>query len=97
MLTIGKTAAERFRGAPCTMLTTASADRLFFPGPRTPQHLIEHAKGLCNECPVKAECLKNALEAEGNIGVNSRYGIFGGLTPKERKQLANKKNRKTND
>lgn len=37
------------------------------------------AQKLCIECPVRAECLEANIE--------ELDGIFGGLTPKERKQL----------
>ena len=42
---------------------------------------IEKAKTICNSCPVKSECLEFAL----NDGIE--FGIFGGATPQERKQL----------
>ena len=42
---------------------------------------IEKAKTICNSCPVKSECLEFAL----NDGIE--FGIFGGATPHERKQL----------
>lgn len=42
---------------------------------------IEKAKTICNSCPVKPECLEFAL----NDGIE--FGIFGGATPQERKQL----------
>lgn len=39
------------------------------------------AKAYCNDCPVKAECLQDAIETE------EMYGIRGGLNPKERWEL----------
>lgn len=39
------------------------------------------AKNLCEECPVKFECLQYALES------NEQEGIWGGLTPAERRRL----------
>jgi WhiB family redox-sensing transcriptional regulator len=39
------------------------------------------AKKLCNECPVKTECLTFALAN------NEMFGIWGGLTPKERQRI----------
>lgn len=39
---------------------------------------IKVAKSLCEECPVRVQCLATAmLNREG-------YGIWGGLTPAER-------------
>lgn len=36
------------------------------------------AKRVCWGCPVRADCLKYALEARLD------YGVFGGMTPNER-------------
>lgn len=40
------------------------------------------AKRICATCPVASECLDHALV------VGERYGIWGGLTPDERNDLA---------
>lgn len=53
----------------------------------------KRAKGICAECPVVRKCLEYALEHEvaedgRPLGRSSRVGIFGGLTPRERTQLA---------
>jgi hypothetical protein len=50
---------------------------------------IIEAKGMCfNHCPARQACLDLALTAEGGKGTDSRFGIFGGLTPRQRRQLA---------
>lgn len=53
---------------------------IFFPdkgGTTTP------ARSICNAgCPVKAECLAYALER------GERFGIWGGLSERERRKLA---------
>jgi WhiB family transcriptional regulator, redox-sensing transcriptional regulator len=36
------------------------------------------AKAVCEDCPVRAECLDHAL------GAGERYGVWGGLTSDER-------------
>ena len=41
---------------------------------------IAKMKSLCAECPVQTRCLE--------FGMSEEYGIFGGLTPTERKVLA---------
>ena len=41
---------------------------------------------VCQGCPVRRECLEDALAAEGRD--QTRWGIFGGLTPQQRRQLA---------
>jgi WhiB family transcriptional regulator, redox-sensing transcriptional regulator len=38
-------------------------------------------KELCNKCPVQTECLVFALKR------NEHYGVWGGLTTRERKLL----------
>ena len=40
------------------------------------------AKALCSECPIKAECLAYAL------AVNEQFGIWGGMTLYQRRELA---------
>lgn len=46
------------------------------------------AKALCRECPVKVECLEHALVNE------ERFGIWGGLSERERKKLHRERRRK---
>lgn len=41
------------------------------------------AKQICSECPVRTECLQEALRLEG-IMYGGRFGIWGGTTPHER-------------
>ncbi|MFG1976956.1 WhiB family transcriptional regulator [Nonomuraea fuscirosea] len=60
----------------------ASADpELFFPigesGPALLQ--IEHAKAICNGCPIRERCLRDHL--------NEAHGVFGGTTPEQRRRL----------
>ena len=51
---------------------------LFFPGPDDdPSEALE----LCGRCPVRQDCLEYALEAR------ERYGIWGGMTERERRRL----------
>lgn len=56
---------------------------LFFPvsemGPGARQ--VAQAKAVCAGCPVRAECLRYALDA----GLD--HGIFGGTTDGERRKL----------
>lgn len=39
------------------------------------------AKAICATCPVQTRCLEFALER------NERYGVFGGMTERERQEL----------
>ncbi|KID30940.1 WhiB family transcriptional regulator [Prauserella rugosa] len=60
---------------------------LFFPvsamGPGAQQ--AEQAKAVCARCPVREQCLSYALES----GLD--FGVFGGLTQEERRELARKR------
>jgi len=40
------------------------------------------AQAICSACPVREQCLEHALT------MNERYGVWGGLTEKERRRLA---------
>ncbi|WP_425577212.1 WhiB family transcriptional regulator [Nesterenkonia rhizosphaerae] len=60
---------------------------LFFPSrninnPET----YDAALKICSTCPVKKQCLDFALEVETSD--SDRNGVFGGLRPQERKDLA---------
>lgn len=56
--------------------------------PEGPEHVRRYdertAKAICNACPVRELCLDYALAAK------EEYGIFGGLTPSERRLLRRK-------
>jgi len=52
-----------------------------------PRYDYTIAKKLCAECPIRLECAEYALAAD------ETYGVWGGLTPGQRRQL-NKRNRK---
>ena len=42
---------------------------------------IRDAKRICGRCEVQAECLEHALVHD------ERYGVWGGLSERERRQL----------
>lgn len=56
---------------------------VFFP-PMGGNGAYDEAKRICDRCPVKTECLADALENETEF----RAGMYGGKTPAERDQLA---------
>ncbi len=58
--------------------------RFFFPG-RTAKVSMAKAVKFCQDCPVKAECLKFAVESV-DVGVRDPdvAGVFGGKSPQER-------------
>ncbi|MGE7437534.1 WhiB family transcriptional regulator [Kitasatospora sp. NPDC001175] len=47
-------------------------------------HRVVAAKQTCERCPVRVECLTEALDSERTTGVTSHDGIWGGYTPRER-------------
>lgn len=53
-----------------------SSPALFF-SPKGNTHLVRKAKAICDTCPVKDDCLE--------FGLTEPIGIWGGLTPKERR------------
>lgn len=61
-----------------------SDPELFFPisdiGPGARQ--AAEAKAVCGRCPVRARCLRHALDN----GLD--HGVFGGTTERERRNLA---------
>lgn len=48
-------------------------------------HDYREAREVCKRCAVTAECLAYALDT------NERMGMWGGLSPKERRQLRREK------
>lgn len=53
---------------------------LWFPSWPKPNEYGQ-ARRICARCPVRKECLELALKTD------NRYGMFGGLTPGQRKKL----------
>lgn len=52
---------------------------LFYPEPE--RATTSQARRVCLACPVRAECLADALER------NERFGIWGGTSERERRGL----------
>jgi hypothetical protein len=46
------------------------------------------ALAICGDCPVAKECLAEAMSQERGVDLHGRYGIRGGTTPVERRELA---------
>ena len=68
---------ERVQSVPCEELP----DVFFpddFPDRTMRAKAVQIAKKLCDECPIKMQCLETALATKEG------YGIWGGLTPQER-------------
>lgn len=56
---------------------------LFFPTGGTPDGTTRLVRAMCAACPVSADCLDYAMEREA--GDNTRHGIWGGTTPRQRR------------
>ncbi|MET0916336.1 MAG: WhiB family transcriptional regulator [Jiangellaceae bacterium] len=61
---------------------TAGPDELFVPGAAQ-----NRAKALCTGCPVRTECLADALDNR------TEFGIWGGMTERERRALLRRRPR----
>lgn len=48
---------------------------------------LQNARDICDQCPARVACLKLAMQAEGEDGVDYRAGIYAGLTPQQRHAL----------
>jgi WhiB family redox-sensing transcriptional regulator len=59
---------------------------IFFPdNPGGQDNVYNKAREFCQRCEVRTPCLAYALEHE--TGQRCRYGVFGGLSPRERYAL----------
>ncbi len=63
---------------------------VFYPE-RFTTEAVERARRRCAGCPVRAQCLAEAMAVEALDEL--RFGIVGGLTPRERRALAGTKPR----
>jgi WhiB family redox-sensing transcriptional regulator len=48
---------------------------------------LDQAKSICADCPVRRECLEDALHQESGRAAEARHGIRAGLTPADRYNL----------
>lgn len=63
---------------------TQTDPELFFGGDPYGRNDIRIARGICAACPVRANCLTDAL---GRTYRDDNDGVFGGLLPSERHLL----------
>lgn len=47
----------------------------------------DDARGLCDTCPVRTECLLEALHYEHGVRPVRRHGVWAGYTPEERYEV----------
>lgn len=61
---------------------------LFFPeSAEESRRVLRLIKPLCERCPVRIECVQRALEFEKGKDGSHCFGIWGGLTSKQRQAL----------
>lgn len=63
---------------------------VFFPDMSLGEARWEKAKSVCSNCTVKKECLKLVIDLQED---DDRFGVFGGLSPMERRVLRDRKKR----
>ena len=69
---------------------TAPDPELFFPAPlsgRNADQIYAPARRVCAQCPVRNDCLLEAMAVEGDRNVQYRAGVWGGLSPGQRVDL----------
>lgn len=74
--------SSTLRHAPCRDLPESERDRVFFPSSGTG---YKRAKAICGTCRDRTACRDLALSFE--IPGELRYGIWGGLSARERDRL----------
>jgi WhiB family transcriptional regulator, redox-sensing transcriptional regulator len=72
----------------CNGLNFEQIDHVFYP---SQGQSIKEARKICAPCPVKQECLDYALEK------GERFGIWGGLTTRERNRILKKQKLNQNE
>lgn len=75
--------AEAIKESGQTACMTTDPDA-WFPEKGMLTHESRNAIKLCQQCPVRKQCLIYGIESK------TPYGIFGGLTPAERFRLKRK-------
>ena len=76
-------------GAECAKLPAKEADYLFFQeNPNNPKRGLRAeptrlAKDMCQKCPVLKQCLEDAFKNQGL----AEYGVRGGLSAHERREI----------
>ena len=73
--------AKAIKEAPYAPPCMVTDPELWFHSHDEDYSLPRVAKKFCGECPVRQQCLEYALK------VNEQYGVWGGLTAKERQAL----------
>lgn len=73
-------------GACRSYSSTSGSYSVFYPdeeGVANPDY--SEAKAICMTCPVRVRCLDHAMN------LNEQYGVWGGLSPSQRRELRRKR------
>lgn len=57
---------------------------VFYPGDEVEESAYDEARAICEACPVRATCQSEAMANR------EEYGMWGGLTPLERRRIRRK-------
>lgn len=49
------------------------------------------ARAVCETCPIRERCLDYAMRREHGLHRANRFGMYGGLTPEERAEMASER------
>jgi WhiB family redox-sensing transcriptional regulator len=67
---------------------TPDADPHWFIPAESGRTSYSRGRAVCIRCPVRDACLTDALTREGNAKADDRAGLWGGLSPEQRANLA---------
>jgi WhiB family transcriptional regulator, redox-sensing transcriptional regulator len=74
-------------GGTCREMPDDASDELFFPEGRSTAFIEHRAAKVCQRCPILPECRSWALSR------HEEFGVWGGLTPRQRRDIWKKENR----
>lgn len=74
--------------AACAGPYEAEHHQLWFPE-ESDMESLRAAVRICKACPIRELCLETALAEEAGTGRHSRWGVRGGMTSRQRWNMAN--------
>ncbi len=77
---------------PTSACTGHNPEIWFVPGfPNDRHDAWATARAICTPCPARTQCLALALRIED--GLETRHGMWGGMSPEERSELVRQQRR----
>lgn len=73
----------------------SSADPRWFIPDENGRTGYSRGRAICVRCPVRDACLTDALSREGDARAEDRAGLWGGLSPEQRANLAAVRRKRT--